>query len=146
MSQLSLKFLGADHLPAKLSEFDLDRLFCLTPEEIAEVRRRFRREHQVAASIQLVFLRAAGRAFDADESVPRQLLGHLGRQLKCEAPNIATLRALYRRRDTLNQHQQWARAWLELNYPTDHQLRMLYVRLREQADQALSIEALVRFG
>ena len=146
MSQLALKYIGADKLPAKLSEFELERLFSLTPEEIREIRSRFRRDHHVAAGVQLVFLRVAGRAFDAYEVVPRALLAHLGRQVEQEAPNIASLRSLYRRRDTLNQHQQWAREYLGLDYPTDHQMRMLYVRMKEQAHQALSIDALTQFG
>ena len=146
MSQLSLKYIGTNRLPTKIAEFELDRLFSLTPEEINDIRRHFRRDHHVPAAVQLVFLRVAGRTFDAYEIVPRVLLAHLGRQLELDAPNIATLRAFYRRRDTLNQHQQWAMESLGLAYPTEHHWRMLYARLKEHAHAAQSVDALVEFG
>ena len=65
MSQLALKYIGTNRLPHKLSEFELERLFSLTPEEIDDIRTRFRPDHHVPAAIQLVFLRVAGRTFDA---------------------------------------------------------------------------------
>ena len=89
MSQLSLKYIGTNRLPTKIAEFELDRLFSLTPEEINDIRSHFRRDHHVPAAVQLVFLRVAGRTFDAYEIVPRVLLAHLGRQLELDAPNIA---------------------------------------------------------
>ena len=146
MDPLSLKYIGTNRLPTKLAAFELERLFSLTPEEIHDIRSRFRRSHHVAAAVQLVFLRVAGRTFDAHEIVPRVLLAHLGRQLELDAPRIATLRTFYRRRDTLNQHQQWAMESLGLAYPTEHQWRMLYTRLKEHAHAALSVEALIEFG
>jgi hypothetical protein len=45
--------------------------------------------------------------------VPTELLEHLGEQLAVPAPDIATLRAIYRRRrSTLFEHQTWAIAYL----------------------------------
>ena len=38
MSQLALKYIGTNRLPNKLSEFELERLFSLTPEEIDDIR------------------------------------------------------------------------------------------------------------
>jgi len=54
-----------------------------------------------------------GRPLDALQRVPADLLQHLGAQLDISAPDITTIRALYRRRRaTLFEHQSWAISYL----------------------------------
>ena len=49
-----------------------------------------------------------GTTLDALDYVPRAVLEHLGSQLEFSAPELTTLRALYRRPMTLFLHQRWA--------------------------------------
>jgi uncharacterized protein DUF4158 len=54
-----------------------------------------------------------GRPLSALQRIPTDILEHLGEQLAVPAPDIATLRAIYRRRRaTLFEHQTWAIAYL----------------------------------
>ncbi len=45
-----------------------------------------------------------GTTLDALDYVPRSVLGHVGEQLEMSAPELTTLRALYRRPMTLFLH------------------------------------------
>ena len=58
------RFIGAENLPPRLSEFDVQQSFCLSTDDIAAVAERFRHERRVAAAIQMLFLRASGRPMD----------------------------------------------------------------------------------
>jgi hypothetical protein len=49
-----------------------------------------------------------GTTLDAVDYVPRSVLEHVGKQLEMSVPELATLRALYRRPMTLFLHQRWA--------------------------------------
>ena len=49
-----------------------------------------------------------GTTLDALDYVPRPVLDYLSRQLGISAPELTTLRALYRRQMTLFMHQRWA--------------------------------------
>jgi hypothetical protein len=49
-----------------------------------------------------------GTSLDAFDYVPRAVLEHLGHRLGMLAPELTTLRALYRRQMTLFLHQRWA--------------------------------------
>jgi hypothetical protein len=59
-------------------------------------------------ALQIGFLRMSGRLLDAFRIVPANLWRHLGVQFAVEAPDLASLRALYRRGNTLFEHQQLA--------------------------------------
>lgn len=106
-------FLGWRRLPAGLSDFEIAHFFTLKPEGVRAVRSRFKSSLRLGAALQLGFLRMCGRPLSAMQRVPRDLLQHLGQQLRIPAPDIATLRAIYRRRRaTLFEHQSWAIAHL----------------------------------
>ncbi|MGH8322905.1 MAG: Tn3 family transposase, partial [Steroidobacteraceae bacterium] len=61
----------------------------------------------------LGFLSMCGRPLSVFQRVPTDLLRHLGKQLRTPAPDIATLRSIYRRRrSTLFEHQAWAMSCL----------------------------------
>jgi len=58
--------------------------------------------------LQLGFLGMTGTTLRSLEYVPGAVLRHLGRQFRQPAPDIATLRTLYRRRPTRFAHHRWA--------------------------------------
>ena len=128
------RFIGAENLPTRLSEFDVQQSFGLSSEEIAAVTERFRHDRRVAAAIQLLFLRASGRPMDRFASVPKTLLRSVCEAFQTPSVNIASLRSLYARRQTLYEHQAWARAYLGLKDLAEPQV--------EQLQQVLAVAAL----
>jgi hypothetical protein len=68
------RFIGAENLPTRMSEFDAQQSFCMSADGIAAVASRFRHDRRVAAAIQMLFLRASGRPMDRFASVPKTLL------------------------------------------------------------------------
>jgi len=108
------RFIGAENLPTRLSEFDVQQSFCMSAEDIAAVAGRFRHDRRVAAAIQMLFLRASGRPMDRFASVPKTLLRAVCEAFQTPAVSIASLRSLYARRQTLYEHQAWARTYLGL--------------------------------
>jgi TnpA family transposase len=106
-------FLGWQRLPADLSEFEIAHFFTLKPADIWAVRSRYKKNLRLGAALQLGFLSMCGRPLSALQRAPADLLQHLGKQLAIRAPDIATLRAIYRRRrSTLFEHQAWATSHL----------------------------------
>ena len=102
------RFIGAENLPTRLSEFDVQQSFCLSADDIAAVADRFRHDRRVAAAIQMLFLRASGRPMDRFASVPKTLLRAVCVAFRTSAVSIASLRSLY------DKHQAWARTYLGL--------------------------------
>jgi hypothetical protein len=72
------------------------------------------RHAERALKEQFVFLRASGRPLDRLAVVPKVLLHHLVKELGVARTSIASLRSIYRRRETLYDHQRWARERLRL--------------------------------
>src|ERR1017187_7424230 len=106
-------FLGWRRFPADLSEFEIAHFFTLKPIDIRAVCSRYKESLRLGAALQLGFLTMCGRPRLAFQPVPTDLLQHLGEQLTVPAPDIATLRAIYRRRrSTLFEHQTWAISYL----------------------------------
>jgi hypothetical protein len=54
------------------------------------------------------FLRLTGSTLNSIEYVPSPVLRHLGSQFGVPPPDLATLRALYKRKMTRVAHQSWA--------------------------------------
>ena len=108
------RFIGAENLPTRLSEFDVQQSFCMSAEDIAAVAGRFRHDRRVAAAVQMLFLRASGRPMDRFASVPKTLLRAVCEAFQTPAVSIGSLRSLYARRQTLYEHQAWARTYLGL--------------------------------
>ncbi len=72
------------------------------------IRKAFRLHHRLAAALQLGFLQLTGTSLASVAYVPTLVLPHLGRQFRGPVPDLATLRALYRRRRTRFEHRRWA--------------------------------------
>lgn len=73
MPGMEFRYVGIDRLPARMSEFDVERYFALTDSDMAEVNERFRRDWRAGAAIQLVFLRALASTPRVHETFRRWL-------------------------------------------------------------------------
>ena len=114
MPAFALRFVGQEALPPRLSEFDREQFFTLTSAEVAAVREQFRSDHRLPAALMLMFMRVAGRPLDGFNVLPRNLLRHTAQVLAVSPPSIASLRSIYKRRQTLSKHQLWAKTYLGL--------------------------------
>jgi hypothetical protein len=75
-----------------------------------------------------------GGTLNSVELIPPEILDHLGRQLDCVPPRIASIRAFYRRRRrTLFEHHASALRLLERSELTLHAERGLVAYLRREA-------------
>src|ERR1700693_4599825 len=90
-------FLGARELPREISEFELQSFFTYGQVERKVIAARRRPTHRLGLALHIGFLRMSGRPLDAFRIIPASLWRHLGAQLDVAAPNLASLRALYRR-------------------------------------------------
>lgn len=138
------RFVGQDRLPARLSEFDVERYFALTDTDIATITERFRSDRRAGAAIQLVFLQASGHTLDHVGTLPRQLLRYVSKRLGLPAPTIASLRTLYHRYKTHYDHQVWACGYLSLTSIGPEQWTELKAWMRQDATEALTLDDLVQ--
>ena len=118
-------FLGMRHPPRELSAFELQAFFTFSTSERAVIDDRRSPTLGVGLALHIGFLRMCGRPLDAFRVVPPPLWRHLGTVLNCDVPEIASLRALYRRRSTLFEHQQLACQVLGFRPMREHQRRYL---------------------
>jgi TnpA family transposase len=91
-----------------MSTFEVRHFSTLSSDDRHVLRRRFHSRSRLGAALQLGFVRMTGTTLDAFDYVPRAVLEHLGHQLGMSAPELTTLRALYRRQMTLFLRQRWA--------------------------------------
>jgi hypothetical protein len=62
----------------------------------------------------VMIMRVAGRPLDGFNVLPRNLLRHAAQVVGVSPPSIASLRSIYKRRQTLSKHQAWAKSYLGL--------------------------------
>jgi hypothetical protein len=101
-------YFGSNNFPQSLPDFLLRQWFTLTARDRRAIRKAFRSRHWIGAALQPGFLGMTGTTLGSLEYVPAAVLQHLGRQFRQPAPDIATVRTLYRRRPTRLAHQRWA--------------------------------------
>src|SRR5208337_4930017 len=118
-------FLGLKQLPRELTAFEIEAFFTFSAAEHAVIEARRRPELQLGLALQIGFLRMSGRLLDSVRIVPPVLWRHLGAQLSIAPPELASLRALYRRAQTLREHHQIAREALGFRWVTEHERREL---------------------
>src|ERR1700723_40393 len=104
MRDWQLAYLGRRAFPAEVTEFELRQAFTFEPVEQQEMRRAFRSRLRIAAALQLGFLRLTGATLNSIQYVPSAVLRHLGSQFGVPPPDLATLRALYKRKMTRVAH------------------------------------------
>ena len=133
MSRWEHRYLGQERFPDALSAMEIEQFFTLGEDEFGAVRRRRRVLNRLALGLQIGFLKMTGGALNSVEIIPPGVLEHLGSQLGCAPPRIASIRALYRRRRTLFDHQAAALSALGRTEPSEHAERGLVAYLRREA-------------
>ena len=133
MSRWDQHYLGRERFPEALSALEVQRFFTPTPAQIQTVLQRRSTTNRIAFALQIGFLKMTGRSLNSVELVPPEILSHLGRVIGCEPPRIASIRAFYRRRRTLFEHQTASRALLGRRELSDHGARGLTAFLRREA-------------
>jgi TnpA family transposase len=146
MQPWQVPFLGQHELPSELTAFELSYFFSFNDAERLAIQTRRRPLNQLGAAVHLGFMKMSGCALDAFEMVPRSLLTHLGDALGIEVPTVTSVRALYRRRATLFEHQRWAAEMLGFRPTSEHQRRALTGLIKQESYKALSAAQLVTFA
>ena len=144
MPAFALRFVGQEALPPRLSEFDLEQFFTLLSDDVAAIRAQFRSDHRLPAALMLLFMRVAGRPLDGFNVLPRILLRKTAEALAVSPPSIASLRSIYKRRQTLSKHQLWAKTYLGLRELEPDDEAALTTTLLAQAADASHSDDLVR--
>jgi Domain of unknown function (DUF4158) len=139
-------FLGLRELPPEISAFELQAFFTFSGAERAAIEERRHPAHKLGLALHIGFLRMSGRPLDAVRMVPANLWQHLSAELGIDAPDLASLRALYHRDRTLYDHQQLACELLGFQHMSEHQRRSLVRALREEWSHRADREHLVAFA
>lgn len=146
MDHWQASFLGLKRLPRELTDFEIEACFTFTLAERALIEGRRRPELKLGLALQIGFLRMSGRLLDAVRMVPAALWRHLGSQFSIAAPDLASLRAMYRRAPTLIEHQQLACEALEFHWLSDAQRHALMRALRQELTRTRDRERLLVFA
>ena len=128
-------YVGRHDFPKFLPDFLLRRWFTLNARDRHSIRKTFRSRYWISAALQLGFVGMTGTTLRSLEYVPASVLRHLGRQFGRPAPDIATLRTIYRRRRTRFEHQRWAlEQWGLREFDAEVEQRLVeHVRARTHA-------------
>lgn len=143
MADYGLRYVGADSLPGRLTEFDLQQHFQLSQADVDAIKAQFRAERLAGAAALLLFLRASGSPLDRISALPRALLRHIGERLEINAPSIATLRTIYTRRPTHYEHQAWVKNYLGLKEIDQQTSDVQVTYLTAHASEVVSVDELV---
>jgi hypothetical protein len=108
MKARQIQFLGLERFPRNITDFDFHQYFFFTRDEKRAIMARHGARSRIGFAIQLGFVRMTGCPLSSLESVPVTLLRHLRRHLELPAPDLASLRTLYRHRRTLFDQQSAA--------------------------------------
>jgi hypothetical protein len=124
--------LGLKQLPRELTAFEIEAFFTFTLAERQLIEDRRRPALKLGLALQIGFLRMCGRLLDAVRIVPPALWRHLGAQFGVAAPDLASLRAMYRRAPTLIEHHQLACEAIGFHWLSEPQRRALVRALRQE--------------
>jgi hypothetical protein len=104
--------------------------------------------NRLAVALQVGVLKMTGMPLNSVQLIPAAVLDFIGRQLGGgeATPRIASIRALYRRRRTLFDHQQAALGILGLRHLNEQAESGLIGALRREAADTFEVEALVFSG
>ena len=102
------QYLGLKQFPASLSSMEIEHSFTLSESELTYVSNRRRPLNPLGVGLQIGFLWMTGQTLNSFQMVPPAVLKHLGDQLHILPPQLASIRALYRRRRTMFDHQRVA--------------------------------------
>jgi hypothetical protein len=91
MSRWEHRYLGQERFPDALSAMEVEHFFTLGEEELVAVRRRRTVLNRLALALQISFLKMTGGTLNSVEIIPTGVLEHLGHQLRCAPPRIASI-------------------------------------------------------
>ena len=135
---------GWNRFPDDLAASEITHFFSLSEDERRTVDRRRRPLKRLGVALQIGFLRLAGTSLNSVEMIPPRVLAHLGIELGIAPPRLASIRAVYRRRRTLFEHQEVAKRTLGLHDLTEHGERALNGHLRREAGDKFLVDDLER--
>lgn len=136
-------YLGMRELPRELSTFELQAFFTFSPAERELIAARRGNRLKLGLALHIGFLRMSGRLLDAFRVIPSVLWRHLSSELGIDAPELASLRAMYGRGRTLFDHQQVACESLGFRWMSEHQRRALVRELRDEVGRCADREQLL---
>ena len=139
-------YLGLRDIPRDLSGFELQAFFTFSRGERELIEARRGDPLRLGLALHIGFLRMSGRLLDAVRVVPPALWRHLGSELGIDAPEIASLRAMYGRGRTLFDHQQVACDALGFRWMSEHQRRALVRLLSDEVSRCADREQLLVFA
>src|ERR1019366_243399 len=146
MNKWQATFLGLKKLPRELSGFEIEAFFTFTLAERQMIEDRRRPALKLGLALQIGFLRMSGRLLDAVRIVPPAPWKHLGSQFGAQAPDLASLRAMYRRHRTLYDHQELACEALGFHPLIEAQRRALVRTLRRELKQTADRQRLLAYA
>ena len=138
-------YLGLRRLPRDLSGFELEAFFSFTAAERSAITERRGPALRLSLALQVGFLRMSGRLLDAIGVVPPVLWKHLGQQFGVDSPDLASLRAMYRRRRTLFEQQEAARSMVGFGWIGAGDRRVLTRALRQELERVGDRERLLAY-
>jgi hypothetical protein len=144
MQDWRAQYLGLTTFPAKLTVAEIDEFFMLDDEIARMVGARQTPLTRLGLVLQIGFLRLTRRSLNSVQVIPPAVLTRAGKAADILAPQLASIRSIYRRRMTLYQHQQAAMAALAFRDYGDASERALTGHLRRMATQSFDSAALTR--
>ena len=140
-------YLGRGSVPRDLSGFEIEAFFtyCEAERRVIDDERRTP-TLKLALALQIGFLRMTGRLLKALRVVPPALWRHLGTQFGIEAPDLASLRTMYRRRRTLFEQQDLACAVLGFHSIIEAQRRALVRAINAELSRTSDRHRLLQFA
>lgn len=139
MARWDYRYLGAERFPATLSALEIEHFFTLEAAELAAARRRRGPMNRLAVALQIGFIKMTGTPLNSVQLIPAAVMDHAARQIGSGegTPLIASIRALYRRRRTLFDHQQAALDVLGFRHLHEHAEPGLIASVRHAAADRL---------
>ena len=147
MNDWQSTYLGRGALPRDLSGFEIEAFFtyCESERRVIDDERRSS-ALKLALALQIGFLRMTGRLLEALRLVPPALWRHLGAQFEIDAPDLASLRTMYRRRRTLFEQQDLACSVLGFHDVTEAQRRALIRAINAELSRTSDRQRLLQFA
>src|SRR5271168_909696 len=147
MNDWQSTYLGRGALPRDLSGFEIEAFFTYSESERRVIDDERRSPAlKLALALQIGFLRMTGRLLEALRLVPPALWRHLGAQFEIDAPDLASLRTMYRRRRTLFEQQDLACSVLGFHDVTEAQRRALVRSINAELSRTSDRQRLLQFA
>ncbi len=147
MNDWQSTYLGRGALPRDLSGFEIEAFFTYSESERRVIDDERRSSSlKLALALQIGFLRMTGRLLEALRMVPPALWRHLGAQFEIDAPDLASLRTMYRRRRTLFEQQDLACSVLGFHDVTEAQRRALVRAINAELSRTSDRQRLLQFA